>query len=302
MCVAWIQYEIERGPSDSPTKGTSDDPSAAYSHPRFPGRGNHRSVLPYRRRLRLPQPKRAWLPFAQEALRLGGAYPGALAALARCGERTLVLARRPEILFAPVPRSGGAASFLVASKGEKAQALPGAVAPRGPFRDGRRPGDVACGLDAAFGFAPQAGLSGLGFPRRRVGTLGFLQRLWGEAAPRLCHQWGSSLLRAYRRKHRRRPIGRRTHQRGEAGRGGGSQTLGRPGLPQQGTEGGFGRGRHPPEYPTIRAAAWAQAANRDLLFELEEGLWSRGDAGHHPGRAGHQDCGEDLRLHLRLVG
>src|SRR4051794_26151039 len=71
---------------------------------------------------------------------------------------------------------------------------------------------------------------------------------------------------------------------------------------EQGTEGGFGRGRHPPEYRTIRAAAWAQAANRDLFFELKEGLWSRGDAGDHPGRAGHQDRGEDLRLHLRLVG
>src|SRR5215204_1457748 len=187
MCVAWIQYEIEKGPSDSPTKGTSDDPSAAYSHPRFPGRGDHRSVLPHRRRLRLPQPKRAWLRLAQEALRLGGAYPGALPAVAGCGERTLVLARRPEILFAPVPWSGGAASFLVASAGEKAQALPGTAAAGGSLRDGRRPGDVACGLDATFGFAPQAGLSGCGIRWGGMGEVGFLQRLRGEVAPRLCH-------------------------------------------------------------------------------------------------------------------
>ena len=38
-------------------------------------------------------------------------------------EPTLVLARRREVLFSPVPRCGGVAPFLVPSKGEEAQAL-----------------------------------------------------------------------------------------------------------------------------------------------------------------------------------
>src|SRR5215208_5863053 len=35
---------VKRGPSESPTKGTSDGPSAAYPHPRLPGRGDHGPV------------------------------------------------------------------------------------------------------------------------------------------------------------------------------------------------------------------------------------------------------------------
>ena len=41
---------------------------------------------------------------------------------------------------------------------------------------------------------------------------------------------------------------------------------------------------------------------RDRSFESQEGLWSGGDFGHHAHRAGYQDCGEDLRLHLRIYG
>src|SRR5215218_3971115 len=74
-----------------------------------------------------------------------------------CGERTLVLAGRREVLLSAVPWGSGAAPFLVPSAGEEAEALSGASAPRGPLRDGRRPADAARRLDAAFGFAPQAG-------------------------------------------------------------------------------------------------------------------------------------------------
>ena len=196
------------------------------------------------------------------------------------------------------PGVGGTTSpFLVLSAGEEAQALFGASAAGCPLRDGRRAGDVACGLDFAFGFAPQAGFSGLGLPRRRVGKVGFVQRLRGEAAPHLCYQWGSSLLRAHPRQRRRRLPGRGTHLRGGFGGGGSEEALGRPGLPEQATEGGFGRGRHPLEYRTIRAAAWSQAAYRDRHLELEEGLWPRQDVGDHSGGTGHQDRSQDLRLH-----
>jgi hypothetical protein len=56
--------------------------------------------------------------------------------------------------------------------------LPGASAEGDPLRDGRRSGDLARRLDAAFGVAPQAGFSEQ--PRLvwgGVGEMGFLQRL-----------------------------------------------------------------------------------------------------------------------------
>src|SRR3712207_1080354 len=212
------------------------------------------------------------------------------------------LFRSREVLFSPVPRGGGAAPFLVSSAGEEDKALPGASAPRRTLRDDRRPRDVARRLDAAFDLAPQAGFPGLGFLWSGVGKVGKLQRLWGEAAPHLCHQWDPSLLRAHPRQRRRRLAGRGTHRRSEAGKQGSSQALGGLGLPEQGTEGGFGRGRHPLEYRTIRAAAWGHAANRDRHLELEEGLWARRDVGDHSGGTGHQDRSQALRLHLRLYG
>jgi hypothetical protein len=78
---------------------------------------------------------------------------------------------------------------------------------------------------------PCSGLSGLGFPRRRMGTLGELQRLRGEAAPALFDQPGSYLLRTHRCQHRGHVPHRGTHQRGGFGRGGSEEALGRPSLP-----------------------------------------------------------------------
>ncbi len=212
------------------------------------------------------------------------------------GERTLVLARRPEILFAPVSWSGGAASFLVASAGEKTQALPGTAAPRGPLRDGRRPGDVARGLDAAFGFASQAGLSGCGLRWGGMGEVGFVQRLRGEVAPGVCHQWGSSSPTSS--PPQTSPTSRLAEElinEAKLAEGVARKLLGdlayrskelREALAEVGillsTE------------PSERRRGLRQRI-RDLLFELEEGLWSRADAGDYPGRAGHQDRGEDLR-------
>jgi len=64
---------------------------------------------------------------------LDATNPGTLAATEGCGERTLLLARRTEVLLAAVPGSGGAAPLLVPSKGEEAQVLPGASAPGDPL-------------------------------------------------------------------------------------------------------------------------------------------------------------------------
>src|SRR5215204_191421 len=69
---------VERGPSEPSTKGISDGPSAAYSHPRLPGRGRHGPVLPHRRRLHAPQPEVSKPRLSQEALGLGGTDVGAL--------------------------------------------------------------------------------------------------------------------------------------------------------------------------------------------------------------------------------
>jgi hypothetical protein len=94
------------------------------------------------------------------------------AAARRGGKRTLFLARGPKVLLSLVPRGGGAASFLLPSAGEEAQAFFGTPAEGRPLRDGRQPGDAARRLYVAFGFAPQAGLSGLGLLRGGVGEVG----------------------------------------------------------------------------------------------------------------------------------
>src|SRR5829696_7178760 len=181
MSVAW--FRSRKGPSDSPTKGTSDGPSAAYSHPRVPGRGDHRTVLPHRRHLCPPQPKRASLRVHKEALRLRGAHPGALAAASGRGERTLVLAGCPAVVLPPVPGGIGAVPFLLPPAGEEAQALSGAPASRrGPLRAGGRSGDLAHRLHLARSPASAPSSSVSGFRWGRVGTLGKLQRLRGQAA------------------------------------------------------------------------------------------------------------------------
>ena len=130
---------VQRGPSESPAKGTSDGPSAAYPHSRVPGRGDHGPVLPGGRRLRAPQPEMAKPRVAQEALGLGGSDAGALAAASGIGERTLLPARHPAFLCPPLSGRREDAPLLVASAREAAPAILGALAPLGPARVGRRP-------------------------------------------------------------------------------------------------------------------------------------------------------------------
>src|SRR5829696_9628371 len=134
MRVAW--FDGRKEPSESPAKGTSDGPSAAYLHPRIRGRGDHGPVLPRGRRLRAAQPEMSQPRVAQEALGLRGPDVGALPATEGYRERTLLPAGCREVLRAPVPRSGGDAPFLVPSPGEEAQALFGAAAPRDPAQVG----------------------------------------------------------------------------------------------------------------------------------------------------------------------
>src|SRR5215204_7115313 len=112
------------------------------------------------------------------------------------------------------PGGGGVAPFLVPSKGEEAQALPGAPAAGDPLRDGRGAGDLARRLDAAFGFASQAGTAGGGVPRSRMGSLGFLQRLRRKAASALRRQPDPRFLRTHPRQRRGRLPDRGAPRRG----------------------------------------------------------------------------------------
>ena len=47
--------------------------------------------------------------------------------------------------------------------------------------------------------------------------------------------------------------------------------------------------------------AWEEAAARGCFGEPQEGLSFRRDLGHHARRIGHEDRGQDLRLHLRFL-
>src|SRR5919112_2338970 len=229
----------------SPHQGAIDGPTQPYPTPRRDGRGPHGALLPHRRRLRPSQPPCPLLRIPQAPLGLGSHRPRPFPAAERRGKRTLFLARRREVLLPFVPRGSGAAPFLVPSALEEAQALFGTPAQGHPLRDGRQPGDAARRLDFAFGVAPQTGLSGLGLPGGRVGEVGFVQRLRGEGAPHLRHQWGPSLLRTHPCQRRRRLIDRGAPPRGGFGGWSSEEALGGSGLPKRGVEGCLGRGGHP---------------------------------------------------------
>src|SRR5215210_3129991 len=95
----------------SPHQGEKDGPTQPYPTPRPDGRGPHGALLPHRRRLRPSQPPCPLLRIHKTPLGLGSHRPRPLPAAAGRRKRTLVLARRPEVLLPPVPRSGGAAPF-----------------------------------------------------------------------------------------------------------------------------------------------------------------------------------------------
>src|SRR5215204_3419379 len=166
------------------------------------------------------------------ACRLGGHRARALPAAEGGGERALLPAGHRAVLLPPVPRGGGTLSFLVAPQGEEAQALFGAPQTGDRSRAGGRSGDLACGLYLAGSPASAPGFPVCGFRRGRVGTLGFLQRLRGQAAPPVRPQPYPHLLRAHPRKRGGHLPDRGTHQRGGFGRGSGEVSLGRPGLPE----------------------------------------------------------------------
>src|SRR5215204_7221075 len=93
----------------SPHQGEKDGPTQPYPTPPPDGRGPHGALLPHRRRLRSSQPPRSLLRIPQAPLGLGSHRPRPLPAAAGRGKRTLLLARRPEVLLLHVPRGGGAA-------------------------------------------------------------------------------------------------------------------------------------------------------------------------------------------------
>ena len=59
------------------------------------------------------------------------------------------------------------------------------------------------------------------------------------------------------------------HRRGESVGGGSEEALGRAGLHKRGVDGGFGRGRHPLEHRTIRAATRSKAAIEIAISSLK---------------------------------
>src|SRR5215207_1221358 len=177
MCVAWIRDKVERGHHSLPSPRSKRWPSLTIPHDsptrKRPSPSSSASSTTLTRCSTLALDATNLKRLADSEV----ITPRPLAAVAGCGERTLVLARCREVLLAPVPRNGKVAPFLVPSADEEAQALLGASASRYSLRDGRRPRDFARRLYFAFGFASQAGFSGLGFPWRCVGKVGKLQRL-----------------------------------------------------------------------------------------------------------------------------
>src|SRR5215210_101924 len=200
---------VQRRPSESPAKGTSDGPPQHYPTRGVPGKGRDGALLPHRRRLRPPQPAREHVWLAQAALGLGGTDARPPAAVAGRGERAVLPARCREVLRAPLPGRGGAPPFLVAPTREEAAALPGAVAAGGPGGARGRAGDPHRGLDAAFRAASQAGRAVGRVSRSSVGRVGIVRRLRGEAAPPVLDQPRPTLLRTYRRQRRGRAPGAR---------------------------------------------------------------------------------------------
>src|SRR5918912_347097 len=101
------------------------------------------------------------------------------------------------------------------------QQLRGVESERSFLRDAERffshlfPGVV----ELALGPVSQAGRPVGGFRRRRVGEVGFVQRLRDQAAPVVRYQPGAPLLRAYRRQCRRGTLDQRVARRSET-RGG----------------------------------------------------------------------------------
>src|SRR5215210_6165521 len=110
------------------------------------------------------------------------------------------------------------------------------------------------------------------------------------------------LLRAGLGQRSGHPLDEGAVERGGVERGGGPQALGGSGLPRRATEGGVGRGGHLPGDREGREAQRCEAAGGDRHLDLEAGLRCGRDVGDDHHRAGDEDRGEDLRVHLRVLG
>src|SRR5215203_1553419 len=95
MCVAWIR-DRKGAIIVSPHQGEKDGPAQPYPTPPRDGRGPHRPLHP-------SQPPRPPLRIHKAPLGLGSHRSRPLPAAAGSGKRTLVLARRTEVLLPLVP-------------------------------------------------------------------------------------------------------------------------------------------------------------------------------------------------------
>src|SRR5215212_9264844 len=137
-------------------------------------------------------------------------------------------------------------------------------------------------------------------PRQVEQSVGFVQRLRGQAAPALRYQPGSRLLRAHPRQRGGRLPDRGTRSRGGFGGRGSKEALRGPGLPQRGARGCPGRNGDPARERTLPTAR-EQAAGGDSASEPQARVPPRGDVGNHPRGARQQDRGESYGLHVWLL-
>ena len=126
MCVAWIRYEIERGHHRLPSPRSERWPNPTIPHASSRRKRPSPSCSASSTTLTLISTPVPALRIHKAPLGLGSHRP--LPAAARCGKRTLLLARCSEVLLPPVSWGGGAAPFLVPSEGKEAQAFFGASA------------------------------------------------------------------------------------------------------------------------------------------------------------------------------
>ena len=264
-----------------------------HTHASPLGRGDHGLLLSHRRCLRTAQSSRPPLRVPQEALRLGGHHASCpLPTASWGGKRTLVLAGRPAVLLAPLPRGRRPLAFLAAPQDSQAQALPGALAAGCGGRTGRRPRDADRRLKSLLSVL---------HPRQVGQSAGFDGAAWVR--------WGSfsvygvklHLLCATNRVPLSYELtaanvaeARSTRELVEAADLGRALRAGFSGTwsTAVGTGGGTARGRCALGNRAL-PARWQKAAGGDRFGEPQAGVPPRRNVGDHPRGARHQDRGED---------
>jgi hypothetical protein len=104
------------------------------------------------------------------------------------------LRETPSVSSSTSSRASWVSPLLVASPGEEAEDLPGALAPAGPARIGRRSRNPPRRLNALGGIASASGQAIGGFRGGGVGEVGIVRRLRCEAAPPVRDQPHTHLL------------------------------------------------------------------------------------------------------------